>query len=129
MRGVLPCMDNDDMRRGRPTVHRVFGSRTAILAGVAMIPLAIRVVREAARAMSLSAGVERALAETLAAAAGDFGMIGGQLRELGGGGSALTLDDLQTGNMAKTAALVVVSVRVGAMAAGAAASGPAPIEP
>src|SRR5215210_2740355 len=50
----LPCMDDDDMRRGRPTVHKVYGSRTAILAGVAMIPLATRVVRSSALAMELS---------------------------------------------------------------------------
>ena len=45
----LPCMDDDDMRRGRPTVHKVYGSRTAILGGVAMIPLAARVVRDSAK--------------------------------------------------------------------------------
>src|SRR2546423_15557876 len=117
MRGVLPCMDNDDMRRGRPTVHRVFGSRTAILAGVAMIPLAIRVVREAARAMSLSAGVERALAETLAAAAGDYGIIGGQLRGLVGEGSAFTLHAFLTGPIGLTAGLISCSVLKGARAA------------
>ena len=122
MHDDLPCMDDDDMRRGRPTVHRVYGSRTAILAGVAMIPLAIRVLRDAARAMSLSAGAELALTETLVAAAGESGMIGGQLRDLEAEGSALSLDDLQTVHMAKTAALIVASVRMGAIAAGASAA-------
>ena len=119
MHDDLPCMDNDDVRRGRPTVHRVYGSRTAILAGVAMIPLAICVLREAARAMNLPVDVERSLAETLVAAAGEAGMIGGQLRDLEGEGSDLTLDDLQAVHMAKTAALIVASVRIGAIAAGA----------
>ena len=122
MHDDLPCMDDDDMRRGRPTVHRVYGSRTAILAGVAMIPLATRVVREGARAMDLSAGVELALTETLVAAAGESGMIGGQLLDLEGEGSELTLDDLQTVHMAKTAALIVASVRMGGIAAGASAA-------
>ena len=128
MHDDLPCMDDDDMRRGRPTVHRVYGSRAAIVAGVAMIPLAIRVVGEAARAMRLSSGTERALAETLVAAAGECGMIGGQLRDLEGEGSAFTLDDLQTVHLAKTAALIVASVRMGAIAAGASASELAAIE-
>ena len=119
MHDDLPCMDDDDMRRGRPTVHRVFGSRTAILAGVAMIPLAIRVVREAAQTMSLSPTATSAIAETLLAAAGEMGMIGGQLRDLEGEGSDLTLDALQTVHLAKTGALIVASVRMGAIAANA----------
>ncbi|HJP60228.1 MAG TPA: farnesyl diphosphate synthase [Gemmatimonadaceae bacterium] len=122
MHDDLPCMDNDDMRRGRPTVHRVYGSRTAILAGVAMIPLAIRVVREAARSMSLSASVELAVTETLVAGAGEAGMIGGQLRDLEGEASTLTVNDLQAIHMAKTAALIVASLRIGAIAAGASAA-------
>ena len=122
MHDDLPCMDDDDMRRGRPTVHRVYGSRTAILGGVAMIPLAIRVVRAAARAMDLPAGVEFSLTETLVAAAGESGMIGGQLRDLEGEASAFTVDDLQTVHMAKTGALIVASVRMGAIAAGASAA-------
>lgn len=128
MHDDLPCMDDDDMRRGRPTVHKVYGSRTAILAGVAMIPLAVRVVREAARGMKLSARVTSALAETLLAAAGDAGMIGGQLRDLEGEGLALSLDTLQDVHLAKTGALIVASVRMGAMAGGATASQLAAIE-
>lgn len=128
MHDDLPCMDDDDMRRGRPTVHKVYGSRTAILAGVAMIPLAVRVVREAAGAMKLSTGVTTALAETLLAAAGEAGMIGGQLRDLEGEGSALTLDVLQDVHLAKTGALIVASVRMGAIAAAATASQLAAIE-
>ncbi len=115
----LPCMDDDDIRRGRPTVHKVYGSRTAILAGVAMIPLSVRVIREAAEAMGLTAYTATSLAETLLSAAGEAGMIGGQLRDLEGEGSALTLDALQTIHLAKTSALIVASVRMGAIAAGA----------
>jgi geranylgeranyl pyrophosphate synthase len=115
----LPCMDDDDMRRGRPTVHRVHGSRTAVLAGLAMIPLSVRVVREAADVMGLTVDAAASLAETLLSAAGEAGMIGGQLRDLEGEGSALTLDALQTIHLAKTGALMVASVRMGAIAAGA----------
>lgn len=118
MHDDLPCMDDDDMRRGRPTVHKVYGSRTAILAGVAMIPLAVRVVRESAVVMQLGSRAS-ALAETLLSASGDAGMIGGQVRDLEGEGSGLTLDGLQTVHMAKTASLIVASVRMGAIAANA----------
>ena len=76
----LPCMDDDDMRRGRPTVHKVYGSRTAIIAGVAMIPLAALVVRDAARAMHLPHDVRDAILGTLMESGGVSGMIGGQAR-------------------------------------------------
>jgi geranylgeranyl pyrophosphate synthase len=117
MHDDLPCMDNDEMRRGRPTVHKVYGSRTAILAGVAMIPLAVRVVREAAESMRLEKTAAAALAETLLSASGAAGMIGGQLSDLEGEGSGLTLDELQAVHLAKTGALIVASVRLGAIAA------------
>ena len=122
MHDDLPCMDDDEMRRGRPTVHKVYGSRTAILAGVALIPLALRVIREASAAMTLGTTTVTALAETLLSGGGAAGMIGGQLSDLEGEGSALTLDALQSVHMAKTGALIVASVRMGAMAAGATAS-------
>ena len=117
MHDDLPCMDNDDMRRGRPTVHKVYGSRNAMVAGVAMIPLAVRVAREAAGSMKLEKSVASALAETLLSASGAAGMIGGQLSDLEGEGSALTLDAMQSVHLAKTGALIVASVRMGAIAA------------
>jgi len=80
----LPCMDDDDMRRGRPTVHKVYGSRTAILGGVVMIPLAAKVVRNSARSMRLSHETRAKLLETLLEASGSRGMIGEQLRDLAG---------------------------------------------
>src|SRR6476659_562486 len=115
----LPCMDDDDMRRGRPTVHKVYGSRTAILAGVAMIPLSVQVVREAGKEMGLPVKVVSSLAETLLSGGGEAGMIGGQVRDLEGEGSGLSLDALQAVHLAKTGALIVASVRMGAMAAAA----------
>jgi geranylgeranyl pyrophosphate synthase len=115
----LPCMDDDDMRRGQPTVHKVYGSKTAILGGVAMIPLAARVVRDSARGMRLSQEAGGRLLETLLEAGGARGMIGGQLRDLAGERSSLSLDERQEIHSAKTAALIVASVKMGGLAAGA----------
>jgi geranylgeranyl pyrophosphate synthase len=128
MHDDLPCMDDDDMRRGRPTVHKVYGSRTAILAGAAMIPLAARVVRESARVMRLPPRVREHLLDVLFKACGAGGMIGGQLRDLAAEsgvvgrrprGLSLSLSDLEAIHSAKTGALIVASVRMGAVAAGA----------
>jgi geranylgeranyl pyrophosphate synthase len=115
----LPCMDDDDMRRGRPTVHKVYGSRTAIIAGVAMIPVAAIVVRDASRSMRLPAEVGVKLLHTLLAAAGVSGMIGGQSRDLAGEGLSLSLADREEIHRTKTGALIVASLVMGALAAGA----------
>ncbi len=117
MHDDLPCMDDDDMRRGHPTVHKVYGSRTAILGGVAMIPLAARVVRDSAREMGLPPDATAAILETLLDAAGTRGMIGGQLRDLAGEGLSLSLEEREAIHSAKTGALIVGSVRMGALAA------------
>ena len=118
MHDDLPCMDDDDMRRGRPAVHKVYGSRAAILAGVMMIPLAARVVRDSTRAMSMSEGASMKVLDTLLQAGGASGMIGGQLRDLEGEGLSLPLDELEAIHSAKTGALIVGSLRMGALAAG-----------
>jgi geranylgeranyl pyrophosphate synthase len=115
----LPCMDDDDMRRGRPTVHKVYGSRSAIIAGVAMIPVAAIVVRDASRRMRLPLEVGVKLAQTLLVAGGVTGMIGGQARDLGGEGLALSLTEREEIHRAKTGALIVGSLVMGALAGGA----------
>ncbi|HEV7594484.1 MAG TPA: farnesyl diphosphate synthase [Gemmatimonadaceae bacterium] len=115
----LPCMDDDDMRRGRPTVHKVYGSQTAIIAGVAMIPVAAAVVRDAARAMRLPPDVGGTILQTLLAAGGISGMIGGQLRDLAGEGLSLSLADREEIHRAKTGALIVAPLVMGALAGGA----------
>jgi geranylgeranyl pyrophosphate synthase len=117
MHDDLPCMDDDDMRRGRPTVHKVYGSRTAILGGATMIPLAARVVRDSARAMRLPDRVGANVLQTLLEASGARGMIGGQLRDLAGEGLSLSLEDREGIHSAKTGALFVASVRMGGLAA------------
>ena len=124
----LPCMDDDDMRRGRPTVHKVYGSRTAILAGVAMIPVAALVIRDAARAMRLSPEVSRRILQALLEAGGVSGMIGGQARDLAGEGRSLSLEEREEIHRAKTGALIVASLRIGALAAGASSAEVAALE-
>ena len=115
----LPCMDDDDMRRGRATVHRVFGSRTAILAGVLMIPLAVEVVRASTSSMHLPESRARAIARALLRAAGSGGMIGGQLNDLLGEGLSLDLGELERIHAAKTGELIAACVAMGALAADA----------
>jgi geranylgeranyl pyrophosphate synthase len=114
----LPCMDNDDMRRGRPTVHRAFDVETATAAGVTMVPLAARRAYHAVRDLgSSSVPVNRILRE-LMTASGAGGMIGGQLLDLLAEGQRLELEELERVHRAKTGALISASARIGAMAAG-----------
>jgi geranylgeranyl diphosphate synthase, type II len=115
----LPCMDDDDVRRGRPTVHKMYGSRTAIIAGVAMIPVAASVVRDASRNMRLPLDVGKKLLHTLLDAGGVSGMIGGQSRDLTGEGLSLSLVEREEIHRAKTGALIVASLVMGALAAAA----------
>jgi geranylgeranyl pyrophosphate synthase len=124
----LPCMDDDDVRRGRPTVHKVHGSRTAILAGIAMIPLAARVVRDSTRSMGLTRESTATLLETLLDAGGPSGMIGGQVRDLAGEGLSLSLEEREGIHSAKTGALILASVMMGGIAANADAAQMAALE-
>src|SRR3954470_7541077 len=78
----LPCMDDDDLRRGRPTTHRVFGERRAILAGTALIALAFRVACAACNHLALYGVKCNALLHALADGVGAAGMVGGQVLDL-----------------------------------------------
>ena len=118
----LPCMDDDDIRRGRPTVHKIHGSRNAIVAGVAMIPLAAAVARDAARDMGLAPAIQSSVVETLLAAAGMSGMIAGQVRDLSGEGMSLSLEQREEVHRSKTGALIVASLVMGGRAAQASPS-------
>ena len=119
MHDDLPCMDDDDMRRGRPTVHKVYGSKAAILAGIAMIPLAALVASEGMKRLGATADVESRGIETLLDASGARGMIGGQQSDLAGEGLSLSLAEREEIHSAKTGALIAGSVKLGALAAGA----------
>jgi len=87
----LPCMDDDDVRRGRPTLHRAFGARVATAAGVAMVPLAASAALDAARSLGLPARARGDVVAELMRASGAGGMIGGQLLDLEGEGQPLAV--------------------------------------
>ena len=118
----LPCMDDDDVRRGRPTVHRVYGVPVATAAGLAMVPLAARCAWHAAKALGLSDMVAGDIVRDLMDASGAGGMIGGQLLDLEGEGVHLTLEAMERVHRLKTGALIMASVTLGARAAMAPAS-------
>lgn len=118
----LPCMDDDDMRRGRPTVHKVFGVSAATAAGMAMVPLAARAAADSAAEIGLTPAVAGEIARTLMRASGATGMIGGQLLDLEGEGTALDLLQLERIHRSKTGALIEAALRIGGLAAGAPAA-------
>ncbi len=117
----LPCMDDDDVRRGRPTVHRVYGVPVATAAGLAMVPLAARCAYRAALELGLSVTEAGDAVRTLMEASGASGMIGGQLLDLEAEGVALPLDAMERVHRLKTGALIAASVTLGAQAARATA--------
>ena len=103
----LPAMDDDDLRRGQPTVHRRFDEATAILAADALQPLAFQVV---ATAPTLSDTEVRRVVQTIAAACGSLGMTGGQSIDLDAEGRMLSVDELTEMHSLKTGALFRVCV-------------------
>lgn len=119
MHDDLPCMDDAPLRRGEPTPHRVHGVDAATRAGALLIPLAALQAWEAGRTLHPDEGVARSLVRELAQAAGGGGMVGGQVLDLLGEGKDLSGDQLDALHSRKTGALLTVSLRMGALAAGA----------
>lgn len=117
----LPCMDDDDMRRGRPSTHRVFDIAVATAAGAAMIPFAALTVHRSARALPLPETACCTIVKVLMQGAGAGGMIGGQLLDLDGEGRDLSREELDQIHAAKTGALISASVQIGGIAANASA--------
>jgi geranylgeranyl pyrophosphate synthase len=117
----LPSMDDDALRRGRPTVHVVYGEGAALLAGAALIPAAVRVLDAAARDLGLDAAARGRLVAELCGAGGARGMVGGQWLDLLGEepGNAVDAAGLERIHRLKTGALLAASLRIGALAAGA----------
>lgn len=111
----LPSMDDDDLRRGRPSCHKAFDEATAILAGDALQALAFECV---SGAQGLSAETRIEMAGTLARSVGHAGMVGGQALDMAATGRGLELDQLRSMHSAKTGALISVSVRLGVLIAG-----------
>ena len=115
----LPALDNDDLRRGRPTCHKVFGEAMAILAGDALLTLAFQVL---AQLPGIDDGRKIRLIQELSTASGTVGgMIGGQVHDIEGEGQAPAAELLESIHRAKTGALLRASVRMGAIYAGAGA--------
>ena len=111
----LPAMDNDDLRRGKPTVHIAFDQATAILAGDALQTLAFETLVSA----DWPDDVKLSVLQLLLSATGSKGMCGGQQLDMDAGGRTLTLDDLQRVHALKTGALIKAAILIPAAIAGA----------
>jgi farnesyl diphosphate synthase len=112
----LPAMDDDDLRRGRPTCHVAFGEAMAILAGDALQALAFEVLAHDA-ALDVDANTRVGMLRALATACGSHGMAGGQAFDLAAVGQRLDAAELERMHAYKTGALIRASVRLGALAA------------
>ena len=115
----LPCMDNDDLRRGRPTTHRAFDVSTATRVGFLLVPVAARLLAAAARELGLSTSTVGGMAEALFRAGGIEGMVGGQWLDLEAERRRLPLPELTRVHRGKTGALIRAACSLGGMAAGA----------
>ena len=111
----LPCMDNDDLRRGKPTNHKVYGEATAVLAGDGLLTAAFESMLEA---QGLPQDRVLAAAACLAQAAGGRGMVGGQALDMAGEGHALSLSEVEELQRLKTGALICAAAEMGCILAG-----------
>jgi farnesyl diphosphate synthase len=114
----LPCMDDDMLRRGRPTLHVQYDEATALLAGDALQPLAFDLLAQMPLAPEAVVRATRLLAQ----AAGSLGMAGGQAIDLASVGKTLSQQELQQMHLLKTGALLAASVKLGGLVAGAQAT-------
>ena len=111
----LPCMDDDDLRRGRPTNHKVFGEGVAVLAGDALLTEAFAMLARVPANERYD--VKDYIAE-FAFRTGSLNLVGGQVLDLEGEGRQLSVDELRAIHHGKTSALIIASLRLGGMAAG-----------
>lgn len=111
----LPAMDDDDLRRGRPSCHRAFGEAMAILAGDALLALAFETLAVGIRPPEVAAAACAALAK----AAGACQLVGGQADDIAGQLDGARIDTLESVHYRKTGAMILVSLELGAMVAGA----------
>ncbi len=110
----LPAMDNDSLRRGKPSCHIAYGEATAILAGDGLHSLAFEILAEYSSA-NLHPDRQMQMIKLLASAAGHAGMVGGQARDMAAEGSRLTVEQLSELHLGKTGALIKASVLLGAL--------------
>lgn len=115
----LPCMDNDNMRRGKPSCHIKFGEDIALLAGDGLLTLAFDVMLNHADSKKISPRNTLAAAGILASDAGVYGMIGGQVIDLISEGKQVDIETLRTMDHLKTGALIDAACRMGCVIAGA----------
>ena len=113
----LPCMDNDDLRRGRPTAHRAFDVPRATRAGYDMVALAAQVMEHGLSLLALPAARRREIALELLRAAGAGGMIGGQALDLEAEAKALPMEALTEVHRRKTGALIAAACVIGGLSA------------
>lgn len=112
----LPCMDDDDLRRGKPTNHRVYGEATAVLAGDGLLTAAFEVMMEGYGDLPLDRVVDAAAC--LAKASGGRGMVGGQILDMAGEGHTLAADEVTELYALKTGALMTACAEMGCILAG-----------
>nr|WP_275583969.1 farnesyl diphosphate synthase [Scopulibacillus daqui] len=110
----LPAMDNDDLRRGQPTNHKVYGDATAILAGDALLTYAFECIASIEHP-EIDSDMKMALIKKLANAAGPEGMVGGQQDDLIAEGKSLTIEELESIHLRKTGRLLGFAVEAGAI--------------
>lgn len=115
----LPCMDDDDLRRGKPSCHKQFGEATALLAGDALLTRAFEAMADSALSEKNPAAAVRAIKE-MAYFAGADGMVGGQVIDLAIEGKAVSAELLTQMHCLKTSAIIKAACKMGAICAGAA---------
>lgn len=113
----LPCMDNDDFRRGKPTNHKVFGEATAVLAGDALLTFAPQLILQ--KSKNLDDKTKLKLIEEYCVAAGAYGLIAGQIVDIDSEGKQISAETLEFIHTHKTADLFKLSLKSGAIVAGA----------
>ncbi len=115
----LPCMDNDDLRRGKPTNHKVFGEACALLAGSGLLTLAFETA-SSEKSVALN-GTEKCLSaiKVLSQIAGAEGMLGGQIIDLESEGKKVDVEHLKVMDSKKTGALIIGAAKLGCISAGA----------
>lgn len=123
----LPSMDNDDLRRGRPTCHKVYGDAMALLAGDALQCFAIEILSKGDYNEAQSSARLKMIA-TISSASGSTGMAGGQAIDLAAVGQHLTIEQLEQMHRLKTGALIEASITVGALAANCDAASMKPLQ-
>lgn len=114
----LPCMDDDDLRRGKPTNHKVFGEAMAVLAGDALLTMAFELVTDTQRCPGIPPDWLLRAAHTLASKCGAIGMVGGQAQDLQAEGMELTCEEITSIHSRKTAALLSACTKMGGIVGG-----------